>query len=78
MVRTHPFANGNGRTARLWAIWVAVRYGLPATVHPAQAPPAGQQAAAFASMTTTGRHALTAAVFGEMLNDYLRNGPDEQ
>ncbi|CAN5590209.1 hypothetical protein BH23CHL7_BH23CHL7_23990 [soil metagenome] len=28
-VRIHPFANGNGRTARLWANWVAVRYGLP-------------------------------------------------
>ncbi|MEO1658429.1 MAG: Fic family protein [Pseudomonadota bacterium] len=28
-VRIHPFANGNGRTARLWANFVAVRYGLP-------------------------------------------------
>jgi Fic/DOC family len=28
-VRIHPFANGNGRIARLWANWVAVRYGLP-------------------------------------------------
>jgi fido (protein-threonine AMPylation protein) len=28
-VRIHPFANGNGRTARLWANWCAVRYGLP-------------------------------------------------
>ena len=28
-VRIHPFANGNGRTARLWVNWVAVRYGLP-------------------------------------------------
>jgi fido (protein-threonine AMPylation protein) len=31
-VRIHPFANGNGRTARLWANWCAVRYGLPAFV----------------------------------------------
>lgn len=25
----HPYANGNGRTARTWANWVAMRYGLP-------------------------------------------------
>lgn len=31
-VRIHPFANGNGRTARLWANHVALRYGLPAFV----------------------------------------------
>lgn len=28
-VRIHPFANGNGRTARLWANYLAMRYGLP-------------------------------------------------
>jgi len=28
-VRIHPLANGNGRIARLWVNWVAVRYGLP-------------------------------------------------
>jgi hypothetical protein len=28
-VRIHPFANGTGRTARLWANSFAVRYGLP-------------------------------------------------
>jgi len=28
-VRIHPFANGNGRIARLWINWVSVRYGLP-------------------------------------------------
>jgi hypothetical protein len=28
-VRIHPFANGNGRTARLWANCIAMRYGLP-------------------------------------------------
>ena len=28
-VRIHPFVNGNGRTARLWANFVAVRYGVP-------------------------------------------------
>lgn len=28
-VRIHPFANGNGRTARLWVAFIALRYGLP-------------------------------------------------
>jgi Fic family protein len=28
-VRIHPLANGNGRTARLWANSIAIRYGLP-------------------------------------------------
>jgi Fic family protein len=28
-VEIHPFANGNGRTARLWANWVPMRYGVP-------------------------------------------------
>ena len=27
--RIHPFANGSGRTARLWANCIAMRYGLP-------------------------------------------------
>lgn len=28
-VLLHPYANGNGRTARVWANWAAARYGLP-------------------------------------------------
>jgi fido (protein-threonine AMPylation protein) len=76
-VRIHPFANGNGRTARLWAIWAALRYGLPPFIR-LRPRPAGNSyaAAAFASMT--GRHMLMAAVFGEMLNEYLRNGPGDR
>jgi hypothetical protein len=31
-VRIHPFANGNGRTARLWANAIFMRYGLPAVI----------------------------------------------
>jgi hypothetical protein len=31
-VRIHPFANGNGRTARLWANAIFMRYGLPAAI----------------------------------------------
>ena len=28
-MRIHPYANGNGRVARIWANWVAMRFGLP-------------------------------------------------
>jgi len=28
-LRVHPFANGNGRTARVWVGWLALRYRLP-------------------------------------------------
>jgi hypothetical protein len=31
-VRIHPFANGNGRIARLWVAFIALRYGLPVFV----------------------------------------------
>lgn len=27
-VRIHPFVNGNGRTARLWANWILMRFGI--------------------------------------------------
>jgi fido (protein-threonine AMPylation protein) len=73
-VRIHPFANGNGRTARLWAMWAVIRYGLPPFIRLKPRPPGSSYAAAaFASMT--GQHTLMAAVFGEMLSDYLKNGP---
>jgi fido (protein-threonine AMPylation protein) len=28
-IRIHPFANGNGRTSRIWTHWLAARYDLP-------------------------------------------------
>lgn len=31
-VRIHPFANGNGRIARIWANFLLMRYGLPPAV----------------------------------------------
>ncbi|MGH2873041.1 MAG: Fic family protein [Solirubrobacteraceae bacterium] len=68
-VRIHPFANGNGRTARLWANWAALRYGLPpfVTVKPRPRHPYG--AAAAASMV--GSDQMMLAVMGQMLRDYL-------
>jgi fido (protein-threonine AMPylation protein) len=68
-VRIHPFANGNGRTARLWANWAALRYGLPpfVTVKPRPGNPYGL--AAMASMR--GNHDATVAAFLEMLRLFL-------
>ena len=68
-VRIHPFANGNGRTARLWANWAALRYGLPPfiTIKPRPGQPYG--AAAMASMNAD--HRVTLAVFDQMLRAYL-------
>ncbi len=68
-VRIHPFANGNGRTARLWANWGALRYGLPpfVTVKPRPGNPHG--IAAMASMR--GNHDATVAAFHEMLRLHL-------
>jgi hypothetical protein len=68
-VRIQPFANGNGRTARLWANWAALRYGLPpfVTIKPCPGQPYG--AAAMASMY--GDHQVTVAVFHQMLRAFL-------
>jgi fido (protein-threonine AMPylation protein) len=69
-VRIHPFANGNGRTARLWANWAALRYGLPpfVTIKPRPGNPYGF--AAMASMS--GNHTATIAAFDQMLREHLR------
>lgn len=40
-VRIHPFANGNGRTARLWGNWSLLRYGLPAILRVKPSPSQG-------------------------------------
>jgi len=49
-VRIHPFANGNGRTARLWANAIAMRYGLPPFVRLRPRPGDGYTQAAKAAM----------------------------
>jgi fido (protein-threonine AMPylation protein) len=69
-VRIHPFANGNGRTARLWANWTAVRYGLPPFVTITPRPGSGAyRQAAVASMS--GDHAVAVAVFGALFRSAL-------
>lgn len=71
-VRIHPFANGNGRTARRWANWVAVRYGLPPFVRIKPRPDGLMyRQAAHLSMgappATRPDHQLTVQVFLDLL-----------
>ena len=68
-VRIHPFANGNGRTARLWANSIALRYGLPPFVRLRPKPDGGYGAAGAQAMS--GNWEPTARVFQRMLNDLL-------
>ena len=68
-VRIHPFANGNGRTARLWANWAALRYELPPFVTIKPRPGRPYAAAAMASIR--GDHQTMVAVFDQMLRACL-------
>lgn len=68
-VRIHPFANGNGRTARLWSNSIALRYGLPPFVRLRPRPDGGYGAAGAQAML--GNWEPTAKVFHKMLNDLL-------
>ena len=72
-VRIHPFANGNGRTARMWANWAALRYGLPPFVR-IKPRPAGiaYALAAYASMQRD--HQVMTGVLLEMLQEHIRDG----
>jgi hypothetical protein len=64
-VRIHPFANGNGRTARVWANAVFMRYGLDPAVRLHPRPNGGYAAASAGAMR--GDWQFTAAVFRKML-----------
>jgi Fic/DOC family len=64
-VRIHPFANGNGRTARIWANYVFMRYGVPPVVRLRPRPAAGYGAASARAMD--GDWKPTAVVFTQML-----------
>jgi fido (protein-threonine AMPylation protein) len=72
-VQIHPFANGNGRTARLWANWAALRYGLPPFVSVKPRPTDPYGAGALASMT--GDHSVMVAVMDQMLRGFLAQLP---
>jgi hypothetical protein len=72
-IRIHPFANGNGRTARIWANALLMRYGLPPAVRLRPRPDGGYGLAGEAAMDGDWRP--TAAVFRTMLDEALREGP---
>ena len=65
-VRIHPFTNGSGRTARLLANAIALRFGLPPFVRLRPRPDHGYSNAANASMQGN-HHPLTIA-FRQMLD----------
>jgi len=68
-VRIHPFANGNGRTARLWANSIAMRYGLPPFIRLRPRPNVGYAAAGYKAMQ--GDWKPTAIVFRRLLSNFL-------
>lgn len=68
-VRIHPFANGNGRTARLWANSIALRYGLPPFVRLRPRPNSGYAEAGARAML--GDWKPTAIVFRRLFESCI-------
>ena len=71
-IRIHPFANGNGRTARLWANFLAMRYGFPPFVHLRPRPDDGYGDAGASAMQ--GDWKPTALVFRRLLDRFRDSG----
>jgi hypothetical protein len=65
-VRIHPFVNGNGRTARILANSLLMRYGVPPVIRLRPRPNGGYGIAADAAMTGDWRP--TAVAFRRMLS----------
>lgn len=69
-VRIHPFTNGNGRTARLWANVIALRYGLPPFVRLRPRP--GGEYGDCSRRAMDGEWRPTLSVFKAMLSDTIK------
>jgi fido (protein-threonine AMPylation protein) len=69
-VRIHPFANGNGRVARLWANWCALRYGLPPFLR-LKPRPEGDSYARAAALSMLGEHGAMVLELIAMLASHL-------
>jgi Fic/DOC family len=76
VLRVHPFANGNGRIARLIVAFICLRYGVPMFLHIKPRPESDDYIRA--SRHSMGRppdfvgnHTTTTAVFAHMLADIL-------
>lgn len=74
-VRIHPYANGNGRTARVWANWIALRYGLPPFARITPRPDGLLYAQAAHLSVRDGDHSLTTHVFVDLLRSVPGQGP---
>ena len=66
-IRIHPVANGNGRTARLWTRWIALRYGLPPVVR-LMPRPYGDLYAGASAQSMDGDHRAITRLFHTMLD----------
>ena len=74
-VRIHPFANGSGRTARLWANSLAMRYGLPPFVRLRPRPDGNYGSVSQKAML--GDWEPTATLFGQLLRVFVEDSdPD--
>jgi Fic family protein len=74
-VRIHPFANGNGRTERLWVNSIASRYGLQPFLR-LRPRPAGSYGVTTAD-AMLGDHGPTVVLFHELLANFGKDaGPD--
>jgi len=71
----HPFANGNGRTARLWILWITLRYGLPPFMRLKPRPDTLFYAAATQASMRSRDHSQMIIVLNDMLAARLRAGP---
>ncbi len=71
-VRIHPFANGNGRIARLWADWCALRYRLPPFVR-LKPRPDGDGYSRAAALSMNGEHGAMVSEFIDILARHLRS-----
>jgi Fic/DOC family len=79
-LRAHPFANGNGRIARLLVAFICLRYGLPMFLHIKPRPESDDYIrASRGSMGRppdfAGNHTTTTAVFARMLAEELASDP---
>lgn len=70
-VRIHPFANGNGRTARFWANAIAMRYNLPPFIRLRPRPNFGYEDASGEAML--GNREPTARAFRRMFTAFFQN-----
>jgi hypothetical protein len=75
-LRVHPFANGNGRIARLLVAFICLRYGLPMFLHVKPRPQSEDYIRASRDSmgrppNFVGNHTTTTAVFARMLADVL-------